>query len=244
MNWNIRCIAKKDSAIAVWHLCVLCMSSGDLGKIPAKFRAFSHKDEDCYAGLPGCSAKTKPAGGGGPAGFADIDWRLGRRRGRQSLPGDIGRRRCRPADEKDIGRVRAEQKRRIRMAPMRRVHGRHGLDGRIARIRAGKRGFRRMGLFGVAARHASGANNNARRGRRSGGRHKVDWQLGGGVLPIVSEERWEEECAAPNSICDAVSGDRILRRHAGRSIIPPSRLPVALRYAAPWFSGAGSFPIR
>lgn len=27
-----------------------------------------------------------------------------------------------------------------------------------------------------------------------------DWQLGGGVLPIVSEGRWEEECAAPNSI--------------------------------------------
>ena len=25
-----------------------------------------------------------------------------------------------------------------------------------------------------------------------------DRQLGGGVLPVVSEGRWEEECAAPN----------------------------------------------
>ncbi len=27
-----------------------------------------------------------------------------------------------------------------------------------------------------------------------------DWQLGGGVLPIVSDKRWEEECAGPNSV--------------------------------------------
>ena len=63
------------------------------------------------------------------------------------------------------------------------------------------------------------------------------------MLPIVSEGRWEEECVAPNSMCAAVSGDRVLRHHAGRSTIPPSRLPVALLYAAPWFR-AGSLLIR
>ena len=43
MDWSIRCAAKKDSAIAVWDPCVLCMSSGNLGEFLAKIRARRHK---------------------------------------------------------------------------------------------------------------------------------------------------------------------------------------------------------
>lgn len=62
---------------------------------------------------------------------------------------------------------------------------------------------------------------------------KDDWQLGGGVLPIVSKRRWEEECDASNSMSNPVSGVSGLWHHAGRSTSPPSRSSVALRYAAP-----------
>jgi len=68
-----------------------------------------------------------------------------------------------------------------------------------------------------------------------------DWQLGGGVLPTVSEGRWEEECAAPNSCRPSYPKRRVLRHHAGRSTISPSRSPVALRYAAPGFPGPDHF---
>ena len=55
-----------------------------------------------------------------------------------------------------------------------------------------------------------------------------DWQLGGGVLPIVSEGRWEEECAAPNSV-DPRFRSSGLGHHVRRSTNPPFRSSVALR---------------
>src|SRR5688500_8198459 len=54
-----------------------------------------------------------------------------------------------------------------------------------------------------------------------------DWQLGGGVLPIASKGRWEEECATPNSVSISVTGGSGLRHHAGRSTNPPSRSSFA-----------------
>ena len=59
MNRNIRCTAKKDSAIAVWHLCVFRMSSGNFGKNLAKIRAFVTKVKISYAFKVGKAPKSE-----------------------------------------------------------------------------------------------------------------------------------------------------------------------------------------
>jgi hypothetical protein len=61
------------------------------------------------------------------------------------------------------------------------------------------------------------------------------------VLPTVSEKRWEEECAAPNSCSITVSGGSGLAASAGRSTISP---PFLCRLAWRLDFRAGPFPIR
>ncbi len=51
---------------------------------------------------------------------------------------------------------------------------------------------------------------------------KDDWQPGGGVLPIVSERRWEEEYAAPNSV-DLLAATGSCGIMPGVRPIPPCR---------------------
>lgn len=66
---------------------------------------------------------------------------------------------------------------------------------------------------------------------------KDDWQLGGGVLPIASEGRWEEECVAPNSCSISASGGSGLAASCRAFDRSASRSSVALHYAAPRFAG-------
>ena len=123
------------------------------------------------------------------------------------------------------------------MAPMHEAHAFHAGHGgaaqTLSRLEKGPEAFR---LWRSNAMHSAQIITPAGGGGPAGVT-KDDWQLGGGVLPIVSEGRWEEECAAPNSMSIPVSEVSGPWHHAGRSTISPSRSSVALHYAAPRFPG-------
>ena len=152
--------------------------------------------------------------------------------------GDVGRRR--PSPDRDgcyIARARFWRKRRMGMAPMQSAHmpaHRRSIFAKSLGWWPGVgKSFRDSGRKPCALRKIitpAGGGGPA-------GVTKDDWQLGGGVLPIVSEGRWEEECVAPNSMSIPVSGVSGPWHHAGRSTISPSRSSVALHYAAPRFPG-------
>lgn len=76
-----------------------------------------------------------------------------------------------------------KKQRPLRMPPMRLAH----CDKEV----------RGSGMFGDGD---TAETNNAHRGRRSGGRHMNDRQMGEGVSPVCTGQRWEEECA-PRMSC-------------------------------------------
>ena len=72
----------------------------------------------------GAVQKTTPAGGGDPAGVADIDWQPWEEEGGPPiLSGTLGGGERRPTDETYIDRARLGRKREMGMAPMRLMHG-------------------------------------------------------------------------------------------------------------------------
>lgn len=85
-------------------------------------------------------------------------------------------------------------------------------------------------------------NNNARWGRRSSGRHIGDWQLGGGVLPTLSDD------AGRRSASFRIPVDLRFRSIGSFGIMPRVR-PVRLAPRSPYDTRrldlwAGSLPIR
>ena len=93
----------------------------------------------------------------------------------------------------------------------------------------------KCGRFGQSAMEPCNDNGAAQKITPAGGGGPAgviwdDWQLGGGVLPIVSRRHWEEECDAANSFS---AGTRFLpgqiRHHAGRLTLAasPCLAPVA-----------------
>ncbi len=233
MIWNIRCTAEKNSAGIARHPCIPCMSSKNLGEIWSK------------CGLL-------------PQGLRPVMHLCLMRRKKQRPPGEEVRRALLisigslggggpPIQSGNAGRRSAAPDRWMLYSPGRQWAVAPDWNGTHARAACVVRACLRRGATGwILAEDRAGSrcygaarkNNNARWGRRSSGRHIGDWQLGGGVLPIVSERRWEEECVAPNSCRAPFLEHRVLGIMPG---VRPIRPPVPLSPCGAAISGLDRF---